>query len=166
MDKCELFLPQSGDNFKLLFAKLPISDDLEGGKDLSLSIYNTIIPGLGFSSEELGWQGYRDKAIFGKLGYDPMITSFMIDGEFKNWKILYKWLNIINNNKDISGKSFDKYIVDSSLVIYGNYGKKVLTLKFSNMYVESLSSVRLNQRDGNDYLECDATFLYSYMEII
>jgi len=166
MNNCEIFQPQSGDNFKLIFPELPISDNLEDGKSLTLSIYNTIIPGMSFNEEDLDWQSFKSRGIFSNLEYDPLTATFMIDNKFKNWKILCKWLKHINNNKDVGGKLLNDYITDSSLIIYGNYGDTILTLEFPGMFIKSLGSINLNQREGEQFLECEATFLYDYFDIV
>lgn len=165
-NSCEVFQPQTGDNFQLIFPELPISTNLEDGKYLTLSIYDTIIPGLDFDEEELDWQAFKSRGIFGNLQYESLTVTFMIDKNFRNWKILCNWLKHINNNKDVAGKPFSDYVTDSSLIVYDNYGDVILTLEFPDMFIKSLGSVKLNQREGEEYLECDATFLYDYFNIV
>lgn len=156
----------SGNNFELSFPKLPFSSTLNDSKKLTLHLYNTILPGCSFNVDELNWQGNDTKRINSNLKYNPFNVSFDVDESFTNWLLIYQWLSNVNNNNDKIGLGINEYSVDANLLIYDNYHKRLLSLKYVNVFPFELNDITLSYREGEGYLECSATFSYDYFEII
>jgi hypothetical protein len=75
-------------------------------------------------------------------------------------------LCFINNNKDIAGNAIENYGIDASLLLYDNYERIVMKLKFVSLFPLTLESVALTTRQGENYLESSCSFIYDYFEII
>lgn len=153
----------SSNNFQLAFSKLPIDDFVD--RSLMLYIYDTIIPGVSFNEATINWQGWKHKLITDSLNYDPWSVNFTVDEKWENWNKILEWLKSINNNKDIAGSNIGTYAIDASLIIYDNYERRVMNIKFSSIAPITLEAVTLSYRDGESYLESGCTFVYDYFEI-
>ena len=161
---CTSFNIASGNNFQLYFPVLPFSTVLQDSKDLTLNLFNTIIPSMSFDSTPISWQGWDTKRADGNLIFTDFTFDFMVDESFKNWSILFDWMSKINNNKDrISGHPYG-YTTDGFIMINDNFGKSVLKLKLINCFPMDLGAVTLSYREGETYLECNATISYDRLE--
>jgi hypothetical protein len=47
----------SGNNFQLYFPVLPFSTELQDSKELTLNLFNVVIPSMSFDSTPISWQG-------------------------------------------------------------------------------------------------------------
>jgi hypothetical protein len=70
----------------------------------------------------------------------------------------------INNNKDVLSKHPRTYTTDSYIMIMDNFGKSILKLKLINCFPMDLGTVTLSYREGETYIECNATISYDRME--
>jgi len=153
-------------NFSLVFPIIPTETKISDMKPLVLNIFGTIIPALTLDQTEQKWQGSRMQFHSGIAIFDDWTISFIVDSKFENWILLYKWLTFINNNEDIPSKIVKDYMVDASLNITDNYGSRVLSIMFKNVWIQSLGEVTLSYRDGENLIECSATFKIDRYEII
>lgn len=153
----------TGNNFQLVFSQLPFDD--ETPKDFVLHVYETVLPGISFSEDIQSWQGWDLKSIVSNLNFNNWTINFDVDENFSNWIKIFDWMNHINNNKDKAGNSLKNYCIDSSLVIYDNYGKSILKFNFSNMFPLDLGDIILSYRQGDVYLTSTSTFVYTNYQI-
>jgi len=153
------------DSFELVFPVLPELDNLKDSQSLSLNVYQTVIPSISIASLEDHWQG--GKAFFdsGDMTYEPWLVNFMIDDNLDNWKIIFRWITSINNNKDRYGRSRDKYTVDASLNILNNERSPIQTINFKNVWPSMLGEVVLNYRESDSYLTSTCNFYYDRYEL-
>ena len=155
----------SPSNFQLFFPKLPTEISLEATKELTLNIYSTIVPSLSLDVTSMPWMGAKIFQESGGITYDPWNTSFLVDSDFKNWKVLWYWLTYILNNKDIFGRNRDEFVVDATLHVTDNFDEAIFKLFFVNVWITSLGEITLSTREGENVLECQATFQYDRYEI-
>ena len=158
--------PSSGNNFQLVFPTLPFTSDLVYSKQLSLQLINTGIPDLSLNKDILNWNGKHINSIITDLSFGDLDITFLIDENFDNWKIIYDWIININNNQNITGKNLKEYTTDASLIVYNNFNKPILSLSFINVFPTNLGRVELSFRDGENFLECTATFSHDYFRIL
>ena len=154
----------SPSSFELVFPVVPQGTDLSTNRELSLNIYSTIIPGLTMDVDEERWQGAKFTQATGSLTFEPWNVNFIVDSEFKNWLVFYNWLTYINNNHDKFIEAYDDYVVDATLRVMDNYQSQVFTLFFNNVWINSLGELALSHREGEQLLECNASFVYNRFE--
>lgn len=161
---CTSFNMATGNNFQLYFPVLPFSSKLQDSKDLTLHLFNTIIPSMSFDSTPISWQGWDTKRADGNLIFTDFTFDFMLDEHFKNWQLLFEWMTFINNNKNKISTHPYEYTTDAFLMILDNYGKSVLKLKMINCFPMDLGTVTMSYREGETYIECSATISYDRLE--
>jgi len=153
-------------NFQLVFPKVPTEETARVSRELTLNIYGTIIPSLSLGTDELQFLGGKHVIADGSITFEPWSVNFLVDSQFKNWKILYKWCTYINNNKDKFGEVPGKYAVDATLQVTENFQADILEILFKGVWINSLNEIGLSYREGNQELECNASFSYDRYEIV
>lgn len=152
-------------NYQLVFSKLPFEDKLEDSNNLTLNIYNTIVPSLTLEMVEQSWMGATRKIITGGLTFEPWFVHFLVDSDFTNWYMLYNWINQIHNNKDRFLKSSKEYCVDLSLYVTDNNNNHILNIKIINAFINFLGEINLSTREGAEVLESTTNIMYDRFEI-
>lgn len=152
-------------NFYLMFPLVPGQTNITNNDELVLNIYQTVIPGISSEVQMSNWQGAHVPFAAGGSSFQDWTFTFVIDTNFLNWKILYNWILIINNNKDKFLDKFANYVVDSTVNVLDNFEKSLFSIKVINMWPTDLSPVELSYREGESILECNATFAYMYYEL-
>lgn len=154
-------------NYQLIFPLMPTETLYETSKEFTLNIFGTIIPSLTLDTQEEEWQGAKKMTDTGNLSFGEWSVEFVVDSEFKNWKILYDWIMAIHNNEDTFGFVKEKgEVIDASLFIMTNYRNKALILRFNDIWPISLGEVSFNKRDSEDDLISNVSFIYDKYEVI
>lgn len=151
-------------NFKLIFPKIPVVSKVIEMKELSLNIFDTIIPSLNLEFTDATWQSWKTLINTGQITFQPWTVSFIVDSNFKNWIIIYKWITSINNNKNIAGGDPKDYRSDATLQILDNYEKEILRIAFVDIWPTNLGEVTLTSRDGGE-IQCTVEFIYDRYEV-
>lgn len=152
-------------NFSMVFPILPVRSSLSANEEFTLNIHTTVIPGVTLDLLERRWQSAKANDI-GMMEFQQMNTGFLVDSQFKNWKLLFEWMSYINNNKDKMIESKQNFGVDGSLIITDNFQSNILLLRFVDIFPMDLSEVSLSYREGEVVLESNVTFAYDYYEIV
>jgi len=152
-------------SFELVFPILPEGVGLSSGRELTLNIFSTIIPGVTMDVEEQRWQGTKTTQAAGVLTFEQWNVNFLVDSELLNWKSLFNWLVYINNNKDKMLENPEDYVVDATLRVIDNFGSGVFKLYFVNVWINALAELTMSHREGDQQLECNAQFVYDRFEL-
>ena len=151
----------SGQNFELVFPITPVTKNLRDSEVLTLNIHGTIIPAITLATTEVAWQGGQYPMAMSPITFEPWYVNFVVDSNWTNWLLLYKWITFIDDGNTHYGKEKEDYFVDAHLHIYDNANNKVLGVTIINIYPTSLNEVTLSQRDGQENLECGVNFNYT-----
>jgi hypothetical protein len=153
-------------NFQLIFPKLPTEESISANNPFIMNIFSAVIPSLSMAEEELRWQGNKTKHSLIPLEFDSWLVSYVVDANLANWKLLYDWLEFINNNNDKIAEYHKNYGVDASLVTTTNYRVPVLELRFIDIWPSTLGEVSFSTREGDIQLESTVNFTYDYFEVV
>jgi len=153
-------------NYQLAIPLIPSETSIEASKELVLNIYGTVIPGLSLDQTESKWQGNKMLFHSGGLTYDTWEIQFLVDSEYKNWMLLYNWINSVANNYDQPSARPADYQVDCSLKITDNFQNTVMKVILKNTWIQNLGVVTLSQREGEAQVECSATLVFDRLEVI
>lgn len=152
-------------NFVLVFPKIPTETTISANRPLTLNIFGTVIPSFTLDQTESRWMGGRMIFQSGSVTFDQWPINFIVDSQLKNWKLLYKWMTAISNNKDKYTDIPENYQVDASLNVMDNYETSILRVHFRNVWPQSLGEVAFSQREGENIVEASAVLLYDRFEI-
>jgi len=152
-------------SFELVFPLIPVQENLKDNKEFIINIFETVVPGVTMDASQEHWQGGLSNMATGALTFEPWNVSFIVDSQFKNWRIIYKWFMFINNNADKYIEEHRKYSVDATLRIINNFQENVFSLYFIDVWPTSIGEVNLNYRDGEPSLETQVSLAYDRYEI-
>ena len=152
-------------NFELVFPLIPRAAGFKDNDELTLNIFSTIIPSLTLETGIDDWMGTKRTKATGKAEWEQWNVNFLVDSEFKNWQLLFKWIMYINNSKDKFSEDYKNYTVDATLRIIDNFSNEIFKVHFISVWITMLGEISLSYREGEQLLECNATFSYDYFKI-
>jgi hypothetical protein len=152
-------------NFQLVFPKIPTESSISALNPLKMNIYGVIIPSITISEENLHWQGNKMKNSLIPMDYSQWNVNFVVDSNFDNWSILFRWMSHINNNNDKIAERHKNFSVDCSMVVTDNYANSILEIMFISVWPSNLGDVSFNTRDADVLLEGTVMFNYDYYKI-
>jgi len=152
-------------NFELTFPLLPTQVTLQANEPLILNITSVILPAVNLNPIESMWQGAKRKIAEGPLDYEILNTQFIVDAQFNNWKLLYKWMAYISNNSDKMLELYENFAVDASLRIIDNFNNNILGVQFVGMWPQNIQEVSLSHKESEVLLESGVTFIYDYFKL-
>ena len=148
---------------------------------IQYSVYGSLIPKI--TVQDMGAQYSVQTIKFSshhRPAYDNIFVNFTIDNRFNNYWVLFKWINILNNNKEaiydadniksisktkntlpIDPKLLEQY--STTLTIYGldEYDKRKIQFDFLGALPVSLGQIAYNYRDP---MEAECTFEFAFSQ--
>jgi hypothetical protein len=142
---------------------------------LQLSIWGFVIPEFQINKIEVGYSGQTMK--FSGLSRPPLPPqniNYTIDNRFDNYYILYKWLDIQNDDElsQFDGKhlannskaKINEYSSTFTVYALDEYENNVAKWDFFNAFPTILGGINANYRDSKE-IESNFTFEYSYVKM-
>ena len=149
---------------------------------LQFSVYGSVVPNVTVPQEDLlyGGQSYKVSK-HTRPAYENVTVNFTIDNEFNNYWVLYKWLDMLNDEKNsqfdfkditktqhvdpalrVNPKSLNPprlYQADISLYAKDEFDKNKVKFTYTNAFPVSLGGINFNYRDAG---EIETTFEFAF----
>ena len=145
-------------------------------KTLHLSIYGTVVPDVAVPAIDARFQGQNlHLSTHARPSYPPLSVNFVIDNEYKNYILLWKWLDVLNHSVENGytgssqinqlevGDQFE-YQTNISILALSEYNKPVIQFNYSKGFITKLGGIQYSYRDGA-LIEGSAEFHYSQLSI-
>jgi hypothetical protein len=145
-----------------------------------ISIFGAIVPEIRVPEIDVRFAGQNfHLTSYARPNYPPLNVNFVVDNEYKNYYLLWKWLDIknlaledyyggssslTNEEQAIVGNQFE-YQTDFSIFALNEYNEKVIEFKYYKAFVSALGAINYSYRDG-EILESSAEFAFSQLEVI
>jgi len=152
-------------NYQLIFPLVPSESSIGANNPFIMNIFSAVLPSVSIAQDELRWQGNKTRRGTIPMEFDPWMVNFVVDSKLANWKLLYNWMNFINNNNDKIADYHNVYSVDCSLVVTDNYRNSILEIIFISVWPGMLGEVSFSQREGDVILESQVNFNYDYFYV-
>lgn len=171
----------SKDKFVLVLNLPPVlrqlvnNDPLLNIDTVQMSVFGTVVPNINVAEIDVRYGGQNlHLSTYARPPYPPLNVSFVVDNDYQNYYILWKWLEIANDPRlslykgsDVqdlnSGNSFE-YQADVSLLALNEYNEIVMEFVYYKAFITTLGSINYSYRDG-EIVECSAEFHYSQLDI-
>lgn len=152
---------------------------------LQFSVYGSVVPSIQVPSEDLYYGGQSMKVSkHTRPVYDNVTVNFTVDNEFNNYWVLYKWLDLLNdeelskfNGKDIANtvkvepymrnnaNSLNPpslYQADITLYAKDEFDKNKVKFVYTKAFPVNLGGIDFSYRDAG---EIETTFEFAFSQL-
>ena len=140
---------------------------------LQFSIYGVVIPSVVVTDVEGRYSGQTFHFTSHKRpAYNNVKVKFTIDNRFNNYWVIYKWINLLNNNQEgffhaedipIVKQPYELYSTNITVFGLDEYDKKTIQFDFVGVIPVSLGSIDYNYRETS---EIETEFEFSFSQLI
>lgn len=179
------------DKFKMIF-NIPnilrtinlrglIGQDTIDMNTLQISLYNATIPSVSVPEIQLHYAGQNSNiSSYNRPPYEPMTVNFEVDNQFKNYWVMWKWLELFNDptlstygDKGVFPDGYPvmkpetkyDYTTNIDILALNEYNAPVVTFKFRDAFPTKLGELDFNYRE-DEQLSTNFTFVYNQMDIV
>lgn len=146
---------------------------------VQFSIFGSPVPPVTVPATDMpfGGQVYKTST-FSRPAYDPLNLRFLIDNGYKNYWLLWNWLNLLNDYKksttdahttnSIIGGRLENPMGDftSSFMIYGldEYNNKIISFKYTHAFPTQIGEISYSNQDPSEIIS-NVTFVFNRLEV-
>ena len=162
-----------------------MEQDLVNQDTLQFSLYTANIPDISIPSKALPTMGQTVKVTSQvRAEYPPVTCKFVVDNRFKNYWVIWKRLETINNVResgmnpefamnnpvDVNGQLHQKtdfwgYQTIISIFPLDEYNNDMCEFKFHNAFITKLGGLGFNYQDPSQ-ADGEFTFEFGQMEVL
>ena len=174
------FLNKSkADKFKLVFSLPPALRNIDSKNtrnsfnvnenSMQFSVYGAVVPQITVPAIEIGYGGSNlFNSSHAKSPYDPVTVDFTIDNGYNNYWVVYKWLDLMHDEKEglfDSGKiatddDFAQYQTDMTLYGLDEYNNERIKFTYTKAFPIAVGAINYSYRD-TDEIASSLSFVYS-----
>lgn len=167
---------------KGLDAKNIRNDNLINLDSIQFSVYEINVPAIEVSFEALHYAGQTHNVTsFNRPPYPPGRIGFTIDNEFKNYWVIWKYLQLLNDNlastyggpeifreaggyPQLDPKTLHDYSTDVVVEALDEYNNVKARFKFNYAFITKLGEILYSFRDP-DEIGCSFEFVFNQLDI-
>jgi hypothetical protein len=160
------------------------SHDFFKSDSIQFSIYGSPVPSVNVPAINVPFGGQIYKASStARPEYNPLTLKFVVDNGYKNYWVLWNWLNLFNDSKksitDLT-RSID-YVSDfdkdptlihpmseytSRFYIFGldEYNNKIISFEYTGSFPTSLAEISYSNQDPTE-INCSVTFAFNQLNV-
>ena len=149
---------------------------------LQFSVYSINIPDMEVSPIQMHYAGQNHNVTsFDRPPYAPVAVNFAVDNEFKNYWVIWKWLQLLNDPrsstygrpeifKEVGGyPKLDPQILNdytTTIMAYAldEYNNKKAEFTFTNCFATRLGNYSYNYRDPEE-IDCSFEFVFNQLDM-
>jgi hypothetical protein len=146
---------------------------------LQFSIFGSPVPPVTVPATDMAFGGQVYKtSTFSRPAYDPLNVRFLIDNGYKNYWLLWNWLNLLNDYKKSSSDAHTTNSViggiienpmtefTSSFVIYGldEYNNKIISFKYTHAFPTQIGEISYSNQDPSEIIS-NVSFVFNRLEV-
>jgi hypothetical protein len=147
---------------------------------LLISIHGTVVPDITVPETDVRFAGQNlHLSTYARPNYPPLSINFIVDNEYKNYYLLWQWLNImnlaienyyggsrLNVSPDQNVFRGDQFEYQTTIIItaLNEYNQPVIEFKYSKAFISRLGGITFSYRDGA-LVESTADFHFSQLDI-
>lgn len=147
---------------------------------LQYSVYNINIPPTIIQSIPLRFdrQNYNVTS-YNRTTYDPITVNFAVDNEFKNYWVLWKWMQLINDPQTsqyadtniypegkpvIEPEIYTEYQTNIDVFGLDEYENERIHFQFKYAFIQKLGELNYNYRESTES-DCNFEFVFNQLEV-
>lgn len=139
---------------------------------LQFSVYGITVPSVIVDAVEVPYGGQVfNFTSHNRPDYETISVNFTVDNEFNNYWAIYKWINLLNNNKEaffyaekipVLNNPFSEYA--TTITVYGldEYNNRRIQFDYIGSVPVGLGEINYNYRDSE---EIETTFQFAFSQL-
>lgn len=141
-----------------------------------MSVFGAVVPPITVAAIQIPFAGSNlYNSSHAKEPYPPIQVSFVIDNEFNNYWTIYKWLDLMHDERtglfdedDLVERNVSKNLqfndYQTELTLYGldEYNNKRIEFTYTKAFPITLGAIDYNYRESGE-IQGSATFVYSQL---
>ena len=168
-------------NLPPILRKRLTNDELLNIDPLQISIFGTVVPPAQVPANEVrfGGQSYNVSS-YSRPNYPPLPVNFIIDNKFRNYWVLWKWLQILNDPESSFYTGTDpkletwrdrlesgivtEYQTNFSVISLNEYNQYTVEFIFKNAFITNLGGINYDYND-TELIKSSAEFQFSQLDV-
>jgi hypothetical protein len=159
----------------------PVLQDNLRVDPIQFSIFGSPVPSINVPAIDVPYGGHVYKtSSFSRPAYDPLNIKFLVDSGYKNYWVLWNWLNVLNDYKTstsmaqtFEAKSGDTIILNNKMTDFTSkfkifaldeYDNKIMSFQYDNCLPTSLSELAFSSQEPNE-VTANVTFVFNTLEV-
>lgn len=145
---------------------------------IQFTIYGSPVPAISIPDISLPFGGQVAKiSSNSRPAYNPLTIKFLVDNGYKNYWILWNWLNLFNdsktssssiasfpNNNNILQNPVSNYISTFNIYSLDEYNNKIINFSYTNAFPTGLSEINFSNQDPSE-INCTVTFAFNQLNV-
>lgn len=167
------------DKFNLVFSLPPALRTIDSKTDrqthnvnedsFQFSVYGAVVPEMDVPALQIRYGGSNlYNSTHAREPYPPVTVNFTIDNGFNNYWVLYKWLDLMHDEKEgiydaselVIDEDFKNYQTDMTLYGLDEFNNKRIAFTYTKAFPVTIGSIDYNYRTA-DEITSSMTFVYS-----
>tara|TARA_R110001592_G_scaffold250497_2_gene513110 strand:- start:6650 stop:7228 length:579 start_codon:yes stop_codon:yes gene_type:complete len=167
------------DKFTLVFSLPPALRKIDSKTDrqtynvnenaFQFSVYGAVVPVLDVPALQIPYAGSNlYNSSHAREPFPPVTVDFTIDNGFNNYWVLYKWLNLMHDEKEglydaadlVTDEDFKSYQTDMTLYGLDEFNNKRIQFTYTKAFPVTLGEINYNYRTAEE-ITSSMTFVYS-----
>lgn len=149
---------------------------------LQISVYGTIVPQISIPAVELRYAGQATNvSSHSRPNYSPLTVSFVVDNQYKNYYVIWKWLDILNTAREslYGGTPIDlmkkseyieignqfEYQTTLSIQALNEYNVPTIEFQYFHCFPTNLGGINYSYRDS-ELLETTVDFQFNQLNVV
>lgn len=168
-------------NLPSILRKRLTNDELLNINPLQISIFGTVVPPVQVPANEVrfGGQSYNVSS-YARPNYPPLPVNFIIDNKFRNYWVLWKWLQVLNDPESSFYTGTDsrfetwkdkldsgivtEYQTNFSVIGLNEYNQYTVEFIFKNAFITNLGGINYDYND-TELIKSTAEFQFSRLDV-
>jgi hypothetical protein len=168
-------------NLPPILRKRFTNDELLNINPLQISIFGTVVPPIQVPANEVrfGGQSYNVSS-YSRPNYPPLPVNFIVDTKFRNYWVLWKWLQVLNDPEEsyytgtdpkletwkdrINSGIVTEYQTNFSILGLNEYNQQSVEFVFKNAFITNLGGINYDYND-TELIKSSAEFQFSQLDV-
>ncbi len=140
---------------------------------LQFSVYGAVLPQVKVDAGHIRYSGQAVQfSSHSRPQYSNPIVNFTVDNEFNNYWVIWKWLDILNDDRDAvfhakkrvdaNESMFKEYQGTATMYALDEYNNKKIRFDYQGLVPVSLGQIDYNYRTPD---EIETTFEFSFSKL-
>lgn len=150
---------------------------------LQISVFGSVVPSVNVPAVEIRYKGQSTNySSHSRPNYPPLNIKFVIDNDYHNYYVLFKWLNVLNEVREsiygdvmaredrsirekLESGLNTEYQTDFSILALNEYNQKAIEFVYHGAFITNLGGIEYSYRD-NELIDSFAEFQFNQLSII